>query len=281
MSRPVYPRRGLPADAAAVADRRFRRAEVRPGRRNRGWQRAWQIGRVVLVLGLVAATAVLASTRVVGAPVLAVDDLAVHGTHRLSVGEVEALMSGVRGESLLLVDLDRFRAALLASPWVADVVLRRVLPSTVDVFIQEREPVAVARLGQQLYLVDGTGVIMGEYGPLYRDLDLSIVDGLAAPRTDDGPVIDPGRAQLAARFFRALDARPELKRLVSQVDVSNDSNIVVMLGDDTTALYLGDGLFVERLQTYLDLTPTLDARGRTVDYVDLRFGDRVFLKDRK
>lgn len=281
MSRPAAPRRGLPATAGTVADKRFRRADVRPGRRNRSWQRAWQIGRVVLVLALVVGAAVVASTRVVGARVLAVDDLTVHGTHRLSAGEVEALMHGIRGESLLLVDLDRFRAALLASPWVADVVLRRVLPSTVDVFIEEREPVAVARLGQQLYLVDGTGVIMGEYGPLYRDLDLPIVDGLAAPRTADGPVIDPGRAQLAARLFRALDARPALKRLVSQVDVSNDRNVVVLLGDDTTALYLGDEAFVERLQTYLDLTPALDTRGRSVDYVDLRFGDRVFLKDRQ
>jgi len=54
-----------------------------------------------------------------------------------------------------------------------------------------------------------------------------------------------------------------------------------MLADDTTALHLGDRQFVDRLQTYLDLTPTIEERGRIVDYVDLRFGNRVFLKDRK
>lgn len=253
---------------------------MRPGRRGR-WLRAWQVGRVVVVVAALAAVGVFASTRAVGARILAVDDLTVSGHRRLTMSDVEALIGHVRGESLLLVDLDRFRAALLSSPWVADVSLRRVLPSTVDVLIVEREPIAIARIDQMLYLVDDAGVIMDEYGPQYRDFDLSIVDGMAAPRTDDGPPIDPGRAQLVARFFRELEARPELKRVVSQVNVAVEGNVIVMLADDTTALHLGDGQFVERLQTYLDLTPTLAERGRMVDYVDLRFGSRVFLKDRK
>ncbi|MBM3749927.1 MAG: FtsQ-type POTRA domain-containing protein [Acidimicrobiia bacterium] len=280
MSTSPTPRRGLPSAPAAVADKRFRRADVRPGRRGK-WLRVWQVGRVVLLMAALAGVGVFASTRAVGARILAVDDLSVSGHHHLTLGEVEALIGDVRGESLLLVDLDRFRAALLGSPWVAAVTLRRVLPSTVDVHIVEREPVAIARIGQLLYLVDDAGVIMDEYGPQYRDFDLSIVDGMAAPRTEEGPPIDPKRAQLVARFFRELDVRPELKRVVSQVNVAIEGNVVVMLADDTTALHLGDAQFVERLQTYLDLTPRFEERGRLVDYVDLRFGDRVFLKDHK
>ena len=280
MSASPTPRRGLPAGPAAVADKRFRRADVRPGRRGT-WLSAWQVGRVAVLVAVLAAAGVFVSTRAVGARILAVHDLTVSGHRRLTVGEVEALIGHMRGESLLLVDLDRFRAALLDSPWVADVSLRRVLPSTVDVHIVEREPIAIARLGQQLYLVDDAGVIMDEYGPQYRDFDLSIVDGMAAPRSEDGPPIDPGRAQLVARFFRELEVRPELRRVVSQVNVAIDGNVVVMLADDTTALHLGDRQFVDRLQTYLDLTPTIEERGRIVDYVDLRFGNRVFLKDRK
>jgi cell division protein FtsQ len=217
----------------------------------------------------------------IGASFLAVTDVTVRGNQRLTLGEIDALIGHVRGESLLLVNLERFRATLLDSPWVADVTIRRVFPATVDVRIVEREPVAVARIGQQLYLVDGTGVIIDDYGPQYKDFDLPIVDGLAAPRTVDGPSIDPGRAALTARFLNALAPRPELIRALSQVDVKNESNIIVLLGDDPTYLHLGDELFLERIQTYLELTPALAERERAVDYVDLRFGNRVFLKDRK
>lgn len=273
------PRRGLPTGSSSVADKRFRRADVRPGRRR--LQRVWLVGRVVLVVGVLGGLGAVMTSSVVSASFLAVSNVTVRGNQRLSLGEIDALIGDVRGESLLLVDLDRFRAKLLDSPWVADVTVRRVLPATVDVRIVEREPIAVARLGQQLYLIDGTGVIIGEYGPQYKDFDLPIVDGLAAPPSADGPVIDAGRAALTARFLQALAPRPDLIRALSQVDVKFDSNVIVLLGDDPTYLHLGDEQFLERIQTYLELTPALAEREKPVDYVDLRFGNRVFLKDRK
>jgi cell division protein FtsQ len=271
----------LPTGSASVADKRFRRTDVRPARRRRVLQRVWQVGRVMGVVLVLAGLGAFASTRVVGARMLAVDDVTVRGNHRLTLAEIEALIGDVRGESLLLVDLGRFRAKLLDSRWVADVTIRRVFPSGVDVRIIEREPVAVARLGQQLYLIDESGLIIDEYGPQYKDFDLPIVDGLAAPKTVDGPPIDPGRARLTAQFLRSLAPRPELIRALSQVDMSTAGNVVVLLGDDPTYLHLGDEMFLERIQTYLELTPALADRETPIDYVDLRFGNRVFLKDRK
>jgi cell division protein FtsQ len=281
MSTAAAPRRGLPTGSASVADKRFRRADVRPGRRRRVLVRVWQISRVLLIVMAVLGAGLFVTSRAVDARILAVNDVTIRGNHRLTVGEIDALIGDVRGESLLLVDLGRFRARLLDSPWVADVTVRRVFPSAVDVRIVERDPVAVARLGSQLYLIDGGGVIIDEYGPQHKDFDLPIVDGLAAPKSVDGPVIDPARAQLTAQFLRSLAPRPELIRALSQVDVSVDGNVVVLLGDDPTYLHLGDQLFLERIQTYLELTPALADREKPIDYVDLRFGNRVFLKDRK
>jgi cell division protein FtsQ len=281
MSTATAPRRGLPTGSTSVADKRFRRADVRPGRRRRVFVRVWQVGRVLLVVLAVIGAGLFVTSRAVDARILAVNDVTIRGNHRLTLGEIDALIGDVRGESLLTVDLDRFRARLLDSPWVVDVTVRRVFPSVVDVHIVERDPVAVARLGHTLYLIDGGGLIMDEYGPQYKDFDLPIVDGLAAPKSVDGPVIDPARAQLTAQFLRSLAPRPELIRALSQVDVSTDGNVVVLLGDDPTYLHLGDQLFLERIQTYLELTPALADREKPIDYVDLRFGNRVFLKDRK
>lgn len=270
----------MPRNAPAATDKRFRRPDVRPGKRRRLGLRIWRVGRVVLAGGALVALAVLGSSRVVDARLLAVDRVIVQGNQRLSVGEIEALVSDVRGQSLLTVDLHVLQMRLLDSPWVQSVTLRRILPSTVDVRIVERDPVAIARLGQQLYLVDETGVIIGEYGPQYSDFDLPIVDGMAAPASDGGPGIDPARAQLAARFLASMAGRPELRRSVSQVDVSREGNVTVLLGGDPALLYLGDEQFVERLRTYLEIRPTLEERMADVDYVDLRFGQRVVVKDR-
>ena len=90
------------------------------------------------------------------------------------------MLSGLRGESLVWTDLDRWRQRLLASPWVRDAALRRSLPSTVEVVVWERQPIGIGRLNDGMYLVDDRGAIIDQYGPRYADLDLPIVDGLSA-----------------------------------------------------------------------------------------------------
>ena len=248
MSEASNKRRGTPGRVATVADKGFRRPDVRPGRGRRLSQRIVRWACTGLVLGGLVAVGALLSTQLVGAKLLAVDRVVVQGHRRLSEAQIDALKGSVRGQSLLLVDLEQFRASVLDSPWVASVSVRRLLPSTLEVHIVEREPVAIARLGQQLYLVDGSGVIIAQYGPEHADFDLPIVDGMASasePRdaSTTGSVIDPVRAQLVGRFMGALATRPELRRSVSQLDVSRDGNVAVLLEGDSTLLYLGDDQF--------------------------------------
>ena len=63
-----------------------------------------------------------------------------------------------------------------------DAALRRSLPSTVEVVVSERQPIGIGRINGELYLVDERGVVIDQYGPQYADLDLPIIDGLAARR---------------------------------------------------------------------------------------------------
>ncbi len=263
---------------AAPADKRFRRAHVAPARRRRRWDgRAWGIARLVVGAAL-AGTALFHGARaVLTAQALQVSHILVDGNARLSRGEVLALLDGLRGQSMVTVSLDRWRARLLQSPWVADAALRRILPGTLTVMISERQPMGIGRLGGDLYLVDQHGTVIDEYGPNYADLDLPVIDGLAAAPTG-GPLIDDVRAALASRVINALDTRKALARRVSEIDVTDAHDAVVILKNDTTEVRLGDEQFAERLQTYLDLAPTLHDRVPAIDYVDMRFDDRLYVR---
>ena len=70
----------------------------------------------------------------------------------------------------------------------------------------------------------------------------------------------------------------DLRRRLSQVDVSNARDAVVMFDHDPAWLHLGDDHFAERLTTYLELAPALAHQFPAVDYVDLRFDERVFVR---
>jgi cell division protein FtsQ len=260
----------------APADRRFRRAHLKPGRKRAAW--AWWRWRgfaAVTVLALGGYAVHRGFNRIAGMQMLRVQRIVVHGNNRLSTGEMLALLDGLRGQSILTVNLDEWRAVVMNSPWVAEAVLHRTLPFTVDVSVQERNPLGIGRINGSLYLVDDNGVVIDEYGPHYADLDLPIIDGLSSAPGDASP--DAARAMLARRLLDALRARNMAAR-VSQIDVSDPRNAVVLLDGDVTQVRLGDERFVERLQSYFDLAPALRERVSGIDYVDMRFDERVYVR---
>jgi cell division septal protein FtsQ len=145
----------------------------------------------------------------------------------------------------------------------------------VDVTIRERVPIGIGRMGAGLYLVDDWGAVIDEYGPSYADLDLPIVDGLSsAPGEAEANV---HRATLVRRLLDALRVR-NLASQISQIDVSDSRNAVVLLEGDPTLIRLGSERFVERLQSYYDLSPALREQVPAIDYVDLRFDSRVYVR---
>ncbi len=262
----------------APADKRFKRAHLRPARQHAGrasWR--WRLARWAVVVMIAGAAGYRLTTLAADAGVLRVSHIVIQGNRRLSNGEVLALLDGLRGESILTADLRQWRERLLSSPWVRDAALRRVLPSTVDVMVAEREPLGIGRFGSGLYLVDERGAIIDEYGPNYAEFDLPIIDGLAAPSTEGRLAIDSARADLAMRLLCAVRTR-SLGRRISQVDVTDAQNAVVMLDGDPALIRLGVDHFSERLQSYVDLAPALRERVSEIDYVDLRFDERVYVR---
>jgi cell division protein FtsQ len=268
--------------AAAITDKRFKRAHVKPSRRRSPASKyAWLAVRIVVTGILATYAGYQGVTLLAAAPSLQIGHLVVRGHERLSTGEVLALVEGLRGQNILSVRLDVWQRKLLASPWVESATLRRLLPSTLEIGVRERRPMGIGRIGVAMYLVDGKGMIIDEYGPVYADIDLPIIDGLAASPQDGGPIVDAARAEFAATVIDALAQRPEILQQVSQLDVSNLHDAVVILDNDAALLRLGESDFAARLQQYIDLAPALRERVAAIDYVDLRFDERLYVRPAK
>jgi cell division protein FtsQ len=264
---------------SAPSDRRFRRARVTPTRRSRLLGLSlWRAGRAAVLLALIVSVGYRTTRGVLTADALTITRITVGGNSRLSKGEVVALLDGIRGANMLTVDLESWRRKLLSSPWVADAAIRRVLPGTVAVVVAERQPMGIGRVNDDLYLIDDNGGIIDQFGPNYAEFDLPIIDGLAAAPRDDGPLIDEARAALAGRLLASLRSRPDLARRVSEIDVRDVRDAALILKGDTALVRVGTEQFAERLQSYLDLAPTLRERVAAIDYVDLRFDERVYVR---
>ena len=266
----------VPSMRAAAAEPEPRRLARLAAGVGRHWARA---ARAAALAGGLSFGGWTAATELPAAPFLAVDDVVVAGNELLAAGEVLALMPGVRGAGILSVDLEDHRRRLAASPWIAGAALRRRLPSTVEVFVTERRPVAVARFGGRLFLLDASGAVLDGYGPRFARFDFPIVDGLTG-EGDGAAVVDPRRLALAARLLGELAGRPDVLDAVSQIDVADPRDAVVLLDGDVVLLRLGAERFLPKLRRYAELAPLLREEARDIDEVDLRFDPRVYVRYR-
>jgi cell division septal protein FtsQ len=265
------------SQVAAPADRRFRRAHVKPARKRR-WRAFVRYAVAVGLVLMIAAFVAYRGTEVaMHARMLQIDRLVVTGNERVPSATVLAAVEGLKGQNLMWTDLEEWRGRLLQSPWVRDAALRRSLPSTVEIAVSERLPAIIARLDGRLFLVDDQGIVIDHFGPSYASFNLPIVDGLSASGPGPGVKADPTRASLAARVVAALRGNPDIAKRVSQIDVADPHNAHVTLAGDPAVLYLGDEQFQQRVESYLQLADRLRESVPDIEYVDLRFGSRVFV----
>ena len=258
-------------------DKRFHRAHRRPGRRlfNPVYR---LVGKMIIALSLLIVGVYGCVHVLQRSPLLRIDTLDVQGNKRLSNGEALALVSVLSGQNILSADLNEGRANLLTSSWVQNATLRRVFPSTVEIVIEEREPLGLGRFGSKLYLIDPSGQILDEYGPRFSDLSLPIIDGLSDRLESGKESLVDRRVTLASRLIASMHDDTELMERISQVDVTDPYDAVILLQGDPAFLHLGEERFAERLKTYLELLPSLRDRVPSVDYVDLRFEQRVYVR---
>jgi cell division septal protein FtsQ len=274
----------------APADKRFKRGRVKTPRKAAGRWRGLvrPLVKWSIVVAIVAYGSVRAFALVTEAPVLRIRQLTVQGHKQLSPADVLARVRALDGQNIVRADLEAARLRLLGSPWIQKATLRRQFPSTIEILITEREPVGVARLARGgLHLIAADGMVLGPYGPAEADYDLPIVDGLtpAPGRAFAGASslgvpsrVDGARAELLGRVVTSLRAEPELLQLVSELDVSDLEDAVVLLGDDPARVHIGNEDFAHRVRTYRDLAPTLLLHVDAIDTADVRYDGRVFVR---
>ena len=277
----------------APAEKNFRRARAKPARRRK--VRAlfsWRVVRGLLIVTLVSFAGYRAASLTYYSSLFRVSKVRLHGNVRVSNGEVQVLLRELQGVNILTANLaeSRTEAAELAvarrgrSAASAAVDHRRVrlratalrlVPageSALPRLPRRRRPGRVRARVRRVRSADCRRPHPAAH-PV-PGVARGAIDG-AAPQK-----VDPARAALAARVVDAIHGSRELTARVSQIDVADVHNAVILLDNDPALLHVGEERFRERLQSYLEISEALRERIPNIDYVDLRFEQRVYVKPR-
>lgn len=171
---------------------------------------------------------------------------------------------GAGPETMMLsFDTDAAKVRLEAVPWIRHAQVMRLLPSTLQVALEERAPYAMWQSKGQTYVIDAEGAVLA---PALREAyaDLPLVVGEGAPESA-AQLIDElapyaGLRQQLVGAIRVGDRRWTLKL---------GSGVEIMLPDDNVGEALASLTRLERERSLLT---------RDIAAVDLRLLDRVTVR---
>ena len=181
--------------------------------------------------------------------------------------------------NLMRLDLDRLRRSLELIPWVKTVVVRRVLPDKLMIDIEEREPVAFARVAQGTLLIDGEGILLENNPENLSQPDFPVILGMESGYVPEVLRRNRERIALYQQLIRSLNrGGAGLSRDLSEVHLQDPGNVSVILNGDTVLVYLGRDGFQDKFRRYLAASKELKKKYRNLDSVDLRYRDQVVIK---
>jgi hypothetical protein len=120
--------------------------------------------------------------------------------------------------------------------------------------------------------MDDAGTLIELYGPRTAEFDLPIVRGL-------GGIGLAERRERARRVGALLEDLGELAAELSEVRAASDELEAVLRGGEVVRL--GGPPFRKKFATFLGLRAGLHERCPTAEVFDLRFRDRIYVKERE
>jgi len=182
------------------------------------------------------------------------------------------------GKSLLRVPLDARRKQIESIPWVEEATVERTLPDRIRVELLERAPVAFLRTGNELQLVDASGVLLEH--PLEASFHFPVVSGF----DETTSVVDrKQRMALFVDFMKEIElAHPGAGEEVSEVDFSDAQDVRAMLaglpgleGQYPIWVHFGNSDFVNKFRLLAENLGQWRASAGRVESIDLRFAKQV------
>jgi cell division septal protein FtsQ len=210
------------------------------------------------------------------------------GCKELKPQELEAIIRRDFPANILRIDLPELKNRLEQETWAKQVEIRRVLPSDLIIYVQERSPAAIVELKGDLMMADKDGILLGGYDPSFGRLDVPVLKGLLGEDAENYRLY---QAENAARVQQALamlaeieSGMPQYTRQISEVDVSDRQNMKILLVDDTAEVYLGEKDYLKRFRTFIgNLSEYQKLKLQYSEFasIDMRYDGQIVYRPRR
>jgi cell division protein FtsQ len=205
------------------------------------------------------------------------DDIEISGTHNVPHAQVMEVLGGDIGRNIFFIPLSERKAQLERIPWVESASVMRFVPNRLQVEIHERTPVAFARVGSRIWLIDAGGTLMELPGAGKDRYSFPVVVGM-----NPGEPLSTraARMKIYNQLFREFESEDaHYSQEVSEVDLSDPEDVKVLTNDSAgpVLVHLGPSDFLGRYKIYVTHVQGWRQQFEKLESVDLRYEHQIIV----
>ena len=203
------------------------------------------------------------------------DNIDVTGMENVTKAQIMEVMGADIGRNIFFIPLAQQKAQLEQIPWVESASVMRFVPNRLSVEIHERTPVAFARVGPRISLIDAGGTLMEL--PQKHKYSFPVILGMnpGEPLSTRAP-----RMKAYNELVQELDSGgARYSQDLSEVDLTDLENLKVRVNDPAgdVLVELGSSDYLKRYKTYVSHVQEWRQQFQKLESVNLRYDNQVIV----
>jgi cell division protein FtsQ len=203
------------------------------------------------------------------------DDIEITGVQNVTRSQVMEVMGGDIGRNIFFVPLTQRQAQLQQIPWVESASVMRFVPNRLRVEIHERTPLAFARVGSKILLIDAGGTLMELPGKKKYSFPVILGMNLGEPLSTRS-----ARMKIYNDLVSQLDSGgARYSQDLSEVDISDPEDVKVLANnrEGEVLVHLGSSNYLDRYRVYVAHLQEWRQQFDKVESVDLRYDRQIIV----
>jgi len=205
------------------------------------------------------------------------DEIEIAGLQNVTRFQIMEVMGGDIGRNIFFVPLSARKLALEKIPWVESASVMRFVPNRLRIEIHERTPVAFARVGSKILLIDSVGTLMELPIAGKKKYSFPVILGMNA---GESASTRAARMKIYNDLVSQLDAGgAHYSQELSEVDLSDAEDVKVLPSDPLgeVLVHLGSSSYLERYKIYVSHVREWRQQFDKVESVDLRYDRQIIV----
>ena len=205
------------------------------------------------------------------------DNIELLGLGNVTRPQVMEVMGEDIGRNIFFVPLSQRQKQLEQIPWVESASVMRFVPNRLRIEIHERTPVAFARIGSRISLIDGGGTLMEPPLGRRKKFSFPVILGmnLSEPQSTRA-----ARMKIYNQLVSELDSGgAHYSQDLNEVDLSDSEDVKVLASDPggEVLVHLGSSDFLDRFKIYVSHVQEWRQQFSRLDSVDLRYEHQIIV----